>query len=198
MLKNNPLFFIKFLFFVYIQCLLLKLLCFSENTIKIVFSEKKKTHSFSKTQLVKPTFSPMSKKTPFSKKGVIFGFGQFPVETTIFKIAFLVCTVLGPKNFLAKTDSVHENARFFSLPDTNSVRQFLQKIHVFDFFTFLDDHLKKTHIFIGFFDAFSIFFFFFCFYFSNIKKEKQKMQLSFRNLIFDIPKILQKHYFGTM
>ena len=24
------------------------------------------------------------------------------------------------------------------------------------------------------------------------------MQFSFENLIFDIPKILQKHYFGTM
>ena len=34
--------------------------------------------------------------------------------------------------------------RFFSLPDTNSVRQLLQKIH----FSFLDDHLKNT-IFIG-------------------------------------------------
>ena len=36
-------------------------------------------HSFSKTQLVKPTFFAHFKKTPFSKKGVIFGFGQCPL-----------------------------------------------------------------------------------------------------------------------
>ena len=50
-----------------------KKLCFAENTIKIMFSEK---HTFSKTQLVKPTFSPMS-KTPFSKKRCHFCFWAF-------------------------------------------------------------------------------------------------------------------------
>ena len=74
---------------------------------------------------------------------------------------------------------MHENARFFSLPDTNSVRQFLLKIHFFCFFTFLDDHLKKT-IFIGFWGLFHFLFFsFFCFYFSNIKKEKTKNAIFF-------------------
>ena len=53
MFKNNPLFFITFLFCsTYIFCFWKAV--FSENTIKIVFSAK---HSFSKTQLVKPTFS---------------------------------------------------------------------------------------------------------------------------------------------
>ena len=80
MFKNNPLFFINFLFFQHTVFASEKL-CFAENTIKIVFSEKK--HSFSKTQLVKPTFSPMS-KTPFSKKRCHFGFGQFPLKPLFF------------------------------------------------------------------------------------------------------------------
>ena len=56
MFKNNPQFFIFFN-----RQVLLQLLCFAENTIKTVFSEKK--HSFSKTQLVKPTFPPTSQNT---------------------------------------------------------------------------------------------------------------------------------------
>ena len=64
MFKNNPLFFINFLFFQHTVFVFEKL-CFAENTIKIVFSGK---HSFSKTQLVKPTFSTMSKNTFFQKK----------------------------------------------------------------------------------------------------------------------------------
>ena len=50
---------------------------FAENTIKIVFSGK---HSFSKTQLVKPTFFNHVKKHLFQKKGVIFVFLQFPLK----------------------------------------------------------------------------------------------------------------------
>ena len=49
-------------------------LCFAENTIKIVLSEK---HSFSKTQLVKPTFSPMSKNTFFKEKVSFLVLGNF-------------------------------------------------------------------------------------------------------------------------
>ena len=63
MFKNNPQFFINFLFFQH-TVLVFEKLCFAENTIKIVFSGK---HSFSKTQLVKPTFSTMSKNTFFPK-----------------------------------------------------------------------------------------------------------------------------------
>ena len=66
--QKQPLFFINFLVFQHTVFVFEKL-CFAENTIKIMFSGK---HSFSKTQLVKPTFSPMSKKTPFSKKKVSF------------------------------------------------------------------------------------------------------------------------------
>ena len=64
MFKNNPLFFINFLFFQH-TIFVFEKLCFAENTIKIVFSGK---HSFSKTQLVKPTFWTMSKNTFFKEK----------------------------------------------------------------------------------------------------------------------------------
>ena len=83
MFKNNPLFFISFCFFQH-AALLLHLLCFGENTITIVFSEE---HSFSKTQLVKPTFSPMSNKT-FFKKRCHFWFWAISAETTIFFLLF--------------------------------------------------------------------------------------------------------------
>ena len=57
---------------------------------------------------------------------------------------------------------------------------------------------KKT-IFIGFW-AFSIFFFFF-FLFLGLQHKKgknKKCNFLFENLIFDIPQILQKHYFDTL
>ena len=93
------------IFFFQPTALLLQLLCFAENTIKIVFSEE---HSFSKTQLVKPSCPPMS-KTPFPTKDVIFGFGQFPLNPLFLQL-FLIFTVLVQTIVWAKTDSVHENA----------------------------------------------------------------------------------------
>ena len=91
---------------------------------------------------------------------------------------------------LAKTDSVHENARFLSLPDTNSVRQFLPKIHFFDFSLFWMTTLKNT-IFYWFCSLFRFLFFsFVCFYFSSIKKTK--MQFSFRKPHFWHPQNLHK------
>ena len=73
MFKNNPLFFINFLFFQHTVFAFEKL-CFAENTIKIAFSGK---HSFLKTQLVKPTFSPMSKNTFFKEKVSFLVLGNF-------------------------------------------------------------------------------------------------------------------------
>ena len=63
--QKQPTIFHKFSVFFPHTVFVFEKLCFAENTIKIVFSEK---HSFSKTQLVKPTFSPMSKSTFFQKK----------------------------------------------------------------------------------------------------------------------------------
>ena len=140
MFKNNPLFFINFLFFSQHTVFVFEKLCFAENTIKIVFSGK---HSFSKTQLVKPTFSTLS-KTPFSKKRCHFCFFCLfanSAETPFYSVSCFA--LFWSKKNLAKTDSVHENARFFSLPDTNSVRQFLLKILLFfDFSHFWMTTLK--------------------------------------------------------
>ena len=105
MFKNNPLFFIDFCFFQHTVFVFEKL-CFAENTIKIVFSG----HSFSKTQLVKPTFSTMSKNTFFKEK---VWFWAISAETPIF-IVFPALHCFGPKKNLAKTDSCNENALFSS------------------------------------------------------------------------------------
>ena len=73
-------------------------LCFSENTLKNVFSAK---HSFSKIQLVKPTFSPMSKKHLFSQKRRHLWFWAISAETTIF-IVFPGLHCFGPKKFFGQ------------------------------------------------------------------------------------------------
>ena len=102
------------------------------------------------------------------------------------------------KKILAKTDSVHENARFFSLPDTNSVRQFLLKIHFFDVSHFWMTTFKNP-IFIGFFGLFHLFFFFFLFLFLQHKKEKhKKCNFLFENLIFDNPKFAKTLFWHTV
>ena len=114
MFKNNPLFFIHFLFFS--TCIfLLQLLCFVENTIKIVCSEE---HSLSKAQLVRATIAPIP-KTPFLKKRCHFWFWAVSAETTIFKV-FPGFIVLAPKNFWPKQIVF------------TSVRQFLQKNPFFE------------------------------------------------------------------
>ena len=107
MFKNNPLVFINFCFSTYSFCF--QKLCFAENTIKIVFSGK---HSFSKTQLLKPTSSTMSKNTLFQKKvSFLFFFGNFRWNPYCCSAS---CFALfwSKHKILAKTDSVHENAHF--------------------------------------------------------------------------------------
>ena len=123
--QNNPLFVINFCFFQH-TIFAFEKLCFAENTIKIVFSEK---HSFSKTQLVRPTFSPMSKNT-FSKEKVSFLVLGNSAETTIF-IVFPDLHWFGPKNIFGQNRQCARKCAFFSLPDTKSVRQILLKIHFF-------------------------------------------------------------------
>ena len=133
---------------------LLQLQCFAENTINCVF----RRNSFSKTQLVKPTFSPMSKTLFFFfQKRCHFWFWAISVETTVF-IVFTGFHCFGPSNFLAQTGSVHENVRFFLPSDTNRVRQFLLRIHFFSFSHFWMTNLKNP-VFIGVFGIFP----FFCF-----------------------------------
>ena len=180
MFKNNPLFFIHFLF-LNIQ-LFIATAVFCWNTIKVVFSEER---SFSKTQLVKPTFSIRSSNT-FLKRWRHFGFWAISAETTIF-IVFPGFHCFGHKKMLGQ-NSVHENARFFSLPDTNRVSQFLL---FFSFLSFLDDHLENT-IFIGFCGLFP-----FCFFPFLFLLQQHKMQFSIRKPHFWYPDNFAKTLFGT-
>ena len=86
---------------------------------KTVFCWKHYKNSvFRKTQLFKNTVSKTHffnhvKKHLFQRKGVIFGFGQFPLKPLFF-IVFPALHCFGPKKNLAKTDSCNENARFSS------------------------------------------------------------------------------------
>ena len=145
---------------------------------------------FQETQLFKNTvskthlFNHVKKDTLFQKKVsfLLFCFFFFAIsaETPIF-IVFPALHCFGPKKF-GQTDSVHENARFFSLPDPNSVRQFLQKNPFFGIFSHFWMTTLKNPSFIGFFGLFHFLFFFlfFWFLFLQHKKEKTKMQFSFR------------------
>ena len=148
-------------------------------------------HSFSKTQLVKPTFfNHVKKNTLFQKKVSFLLFLQFPLKP-LFLLCFLLCTVLVQKEFWPK-QIVCMKMRFFSLPDTNSVRQFLLKIHVFDFSHFWMTTLKKTY-FYRFFWSFPFYFSFF--YFSNIKKKKTKNAIFFSKTSFLITQNFAKTLF---
>ena len=104
----------------------------------------------------------MSKNTFFQKKVSFLVLANFRWNHYFYNFSWF--TLFWAKKFLAKTDSVHENA-FFSLPDTNRVRQLLQKKQFFDFSHFWMTTLKK-HYFYGFFLAFSIFIFLFSVYIS--------------------------------
>ena len=99
----------------------------------------------------------MSKKHHFQEKGVIFGFGNFRRNHNFYSVSGNVLHCSGQRK-LAKTDSVHENARFSSLPDTNSVCEFMLKIHFFEFSQFWMTTLKKY--FYRFFGPFPFFFLF--------------------------------------
>ena len=135
MFKNNPLFFINFLFFsTYSFCFWKAVLCWKHHK-NCVF---KKTQLFKNT-VSKPSFSTMSKNTFFQKR-CHFCFFAISTETPIF-IVFPAFYCFGPKKFWPKQIVCTKMRVFFSLPDTNSVSQFLLKIHFFWFFTFLDDYL---------------------------------------------------------
>ena len=174
MFKNNPLFFIIFCFFQH-TIFAFEKLCFAENTIKIVFSEK---HSFSKTQLVKPTFSPMSKNTFFKEKVSFLVLGNFRWNHYFYSFSWFTL-FWSKKNFWPK-QIVCTKMRVFSPFPTQIVSgNFCKKKSIFFAFSHFWMTTLKNPIFIGFFGLFH-FFFFFLFLFFQHKKEKQKMQFSFQ------------------
>ena len=174
--QKQPTIFHKFSVFFQHTVFVFEKLCFAENTIKLVFSGK---HNFSITQLVKPTFSTMSKKHLFPKKGVIFVFSAISAETPIFTSVSCFTLFWSKEHILAKTDSVHEHARFFSLPDTNSVRQFFANNPFFLIFHIFGWAPYKNPIFIGFSWPFPFSFSLFSVSISPTLK-KTKMQFSIR------------------
>ena len=124
-------------------------------------------------------------KTPFSKKRCHFWFWFLAIsaESTIF-IAFPGPLFWSKKHFWPKQIVCTKMRAFFSLPDTNSVRQFLLKIYFLGFFTFWMTTAKKT-VFTGFWGLFHfVCFSFFCFYFSNVKKTKTKNAIFFSKTSF--------------
>ena len=110
-------------------------------------------------------------------------------------IVFPVLTLLGPKKFLAKTDRVHENARF--LPSWYKWCQALFAKNLFFSFPHLDDHLQNNTAFIGCLSLFPFCCFsFFCFPFSNTRMTKQNIQFSFRKSHFWHPNNFAKTLLG--
>ena len=105
MFKSNPLFFINFLLFFNVHCFYCNCCVLLKRLLKLCFQ---KSTAFQKT--AKKHFFAHCKNT-FFKKRCHFTFWAISAETTIFIVFFL-------ENILAKTDRVHEIARFFSFPDT--------------------------------------------------------------------------------
>ena len=189
--QKPPTIFHKFSVFFNIQFLFLKS-CLAENTIKIVFSGK---HSFSKTQLVKPTVSPMSKEHTFFQKKVSFLLlGNFRWNHYFYSFSWF--TLFWAKKIFWPKQIVCTKMRVFSPFLTQIVSANFCKTSIFWFFTFLHDHLKKP-IFIGFFGLFHFLFFFFFLFLGlqHKKRKKQKMQFSFRKPHFWHPPNFAKTLF---
>ena len=115
----------------------------------------------------------MSKNTFFKKRCHLLRFWTISAETTTF-IVFPGLHCFGPKTFLAKTDSVHENARFSPFLTQIVSGNFCKSPFLY-FSHFWMTTLKNT-IFIGFWGPFSISFFslFFLFLFLQHRKDKNK------------------------
>ena len=167
MFKNNPQFFINFLFFQHTVFVFEKL-CFAENIIKIVLSEK---HSFSKTQLVKPTSSPMSKNTFFKEKVSFLVLGNFRWNHYFYSFSWFA--LFWSKQKFWPKQIVCTKMRVFSLPDTNSVRQVLLK-SIFWVFHIFGWPPPKKPIFIGVLGFFHFDCSIFLFLFFQHKKDKNK------------------------
>ena len=111
MFKNNPLFFTNFCFFsTYRFCFWKAVFCWKHYKNSVF-----RKHSFSKTQLVKPTFSPMSKNT-FSKKKVSFlVLGNFRWNHYVYSFSWFTL-FWSQKNFWPKQIVCTKMRVFFSLP----------------------------------------------------------------------------------
>ena len=184
MFKNNPPVFIDF--------------CFFQHTFSVattVFCRKHyKTSIFRRIQLSKNTVSKSHffthpQKHLFQKKMSFLVLGSFCWNHNF--IVFPGFHWFGPKQFLAKTDSVHKHARFSPFL-THIVSGNFAKINIFFWMATFNTILS------GFRASFPFSFFLFLFLLQQHKKDKnKKCYFLFASLIFDIPTIQRKHYFGT-
>ena len=148
-----------------------------------MFSAK---HSFSKTQLVKPTFHPCQKNTFFKKKVSFLVLANFRWNHNFYSFSWF--TLFWAQNIFWPKQIVCTKTRFFSPFLTQLVSgNFCKKSMFFSFFHFFAWPPQKKTIFTGFFGLFH--FLFFLFLFLQHKKDKnKKCYFLFENLIFDIPK----------
>ena len=188
MFKNNPLFFTNFLFFQHTAFVFEKL-CFAENTIKIVFSGK---HSFSKTRLVKPTFSTMSKNTFFQKKVSFLFFFAISAETLFYSVS---CFALFWSKKIWPKQIVCTKTRFCLPSWHKSCQPIFAENPFLLIFQIFGWPPSKNPIFIGFLCLFHFLFFFFLFLGLQHKKGKTKMQFSFRKPDFWHPPNFAKTLF---
>ena len=126
-----------------------------------------------------------TKEDLIPKKGVILGFGRFPLKP-LFLLFFLGFHCFGPPKKCAKQKVCTETRAF--LPSWHKWCQTIFPKNPFCHFShFLDTHLKNT-IFI------CLAFFHFVFFWSLLQQHKKTITEMhfFENLIFDIPTI-KKH-----
>ena len=154
MFKNNPLFFINFLFFSsYNFCFWKAVFCWKHYKNSVF----RKAHLFKNT-VSKTHFFTHVKKQLFPKKVSFLVLAN--IRWNHYFYSFSCFTLFwSKKKFWPKQIVCTKMRVFFSLPDTNSVRQFLQKNPFFDFSYFWMTTLKNP-IFIGFFWLFPFSFFF--------------------------------------
>ena len=136
-----------------------------------MFSEK---HNFSTTQLVKPTFSPMSKNTFFKKKVSFFVLGNFRWNHYLSSVSWF--TLFWGPNFLWPKQIVCTKMRVF-LPSWHKWCQaiFAKNPVFFDFSHFWMTTLK--HYFYRLFGPFPFFLFLFLFL-QHKKKNKNAIIFS--------------------
>ena len=195
MFKNNPLFFIHFCFFFNIQFCFWKAVFCWKHYKNSVFRNTAFQNTVSKTH-----FSNHVKKHLFQKKVSFLLFCNFRWNPYFYSVSCF--TLFWSHKKIWPNQIVATKMRVFSpfltqIVSGNFCKK--KKKNIFLIFHIFGWPPLKNPIFIGIL-AFSLFFFFFffCFSLSNIKRKNKKCNFLFENLIFDKPKILQKHYFDTL
>ena len=140
----------------------------------------------------------MSKNTFFKEKVSFLVLGNFRWNHYFYSFSWFAL-FWSKKKFWPK-QIVCTKMRVFSPFLTQIVSpNFCQKSIFWDFSHFWMTTAKKPYFYRVFWPfPFCLFFFLLFLFFQHKKDKNKKCNFLFENLIFDIPKILQKHYFCTM